>query len=81
MRHVGIYAYRVAALRRITALPPSSLERCEMLEQLRALQNGMRILVGTCRVPPGPGVDTASDLQRAREIAAGRGAEYSGEMA
>jgi 3-deoxy-manno-octulosonate cytidylyltransferase (CMP-KDO synthetase) len=79
MRHVGIYAYRVSALRRITALPPSSLERCELLEQLRALQHGMRILVGACRVPPGAGVDTASDLQRAREIAGRRGVESSGE--
>ncbi len=80
MRHIGIYAYRVAALRRITALPPSSLEQCEMLEQLRALQHGMRILVGTCRVPPGAGVDTESDLQRAREIAGGQGVESPGEI-
>lgn len=80
MRHIGIYAYRVATLRRITALPPSSLERCEMLEQLRALQHGMRILVGRCRVPPGMGVDTESELARAREIAGGRGVESSGEI-
>jgi 3-deoxy-manno-octulosonate cytidylyltransferase (CMP-KDO synthetase) len=81
MRHIGIYAYRVGALRRMTALRPSSLELKEKLEQLRALQGGMRILVGTCRVPPGAGVDTESDLQRARAFAAGQGVEPSGEIA
>ncbi len=79
-RHIGIYAYRVGALRRITGLPPSSLEQREKLEQLRALQNGMRILVETCREPPGLGVDTESDLQRARAFAAGQGVESSGEV-
>jgi 3-deoxy-manno-octulosonate cytidylyltransferase (CMP-KDO synthetase) len=66
LRHVGMYAYRVGALRRITALPPSSLEQREKLEQLRALQAGLRIVVAVCAVPPGPGVDTEDDLQRAR---------------
>jgi len=80
MRHIGIYAYRVAALRHVTALPPSSLEQSEMLEQLRALQHGMRILVATCRVMPGPGVDTESDLERAREVARRWGVESSGEF-
>jgi 3-deoxy-manno-octulosonate cytidylyltransferase (CMP-KDO synthetase) len=70
LRHVGMYAYRVGALKRITSLPPSSLEQCEKLEQLRALQAGMRIVVATCAVPPGPGVDTEQDLQRARDRAA-----------
>lgn len=70
LRHVGMYAYRVGALRRITALAPSSLELCEKLEQLRALQHGLRIAVARCVVPPGPGVDTAEDLERARERAA-----------
>jgi len=79
MRHIGIYAYRVAALRHVTSLPPSSLEQCEMLEQLRALQHGMRMLVATCRVLPGPGVDTESDLKRAREIARRSGVESSGD--
>ncbi len=78
-RHVGIYAYRVGALRRITGLPPSSLEQREKLEQLRALQHGMRILVGTCCEPPGLGVDTEIDLQRARAFAAGQGVESAGE--
>jgi len=68
-RHVGIYAYRVAALRRITRLPPADLEQREKLEQLRALQNGMRIVVGECIELLAPGVDTEDDLQRARERA------------
>jgi 3-deoxy-manno-octulosonate cytidylyltransferase (CMP-KDO synthetase) len=70
MRHVGLYAYRVGALARITALPPSPLEQLEKLEQLRALQSGLRIVVGRCVVAPGPGIDTEHDLQRARERAA-----------
>jgi 3-deoxy-manno-octulosonate cytidylyltransferase (CMP-KDO synthetase) len=80
MRHVGIYAYRVGVLRLITGLAPSSLEQREKLEQLRAIQNGIRIVVGTCRLPPGPGVDTESDLQRAREIAGGQGIASPGEI-
>jgi 3-deoxy-manno-octulosonate cytidylyltransferase (CMP-KDO synthetase) len=66
MRHVGVYAYRVGALRQVTALAPGSLEQTEKLEQLRALQSGLRIVVGTCVELPGPGVDTDADLQRAR---------------
>jgi len=69
LRHVGIYAYRVGALARITAMAPSPLEQSEKLEQLRALQAGLRIVVGRCVVPPGPGIDTEHDLQRARERA------------
>ena len=63
MRHVGLYAYRVGVLRRITRLPPSALEQREKLEQLRALENGMRIAVGRCVELPAPGVDTAADLR------------------
>jgi 3-deoxy-manno-octulosonate cytidylyltransferase (CMP-KDO synthetase) len=70
LRHVGIYAYRAGTLRRVTRLPPSSLEQREKLEQLRALQNGVRIIVGTCIETPGPGVDTPLDLERARLRAA-----------
>jgi len=66
LRHVGLYAYRVAALRRITAMPPSTYELREKLEQLRALQAGLRVAVAVCVEPPGPGVDTDADLQRAR---------------
>jgi 3-deoxy-manno-octulosonate cytidylyltransferase (CMP-KDO synthetase) len=70
LRHVGLYAYRVGTLRRITQLGPSVLEQRERLEQLRALENGVRILVGLCREDPAPGVDTAADLERARQRAA-----------
>ena len=70
-RHVGMYAYRVGALRRITALPPSRYERREKLEQLRALEAGLRIVVAECSEPPGAGVDTPADLERARARARG----------
>ncbi len=63
--HIGIYAYRRAALARFVALPESALERRERLEQLRALEAGMRI--GCARIAEGPfGVDTRDDLERAR---------------
>jgi 3-deoxy-manno-octulosonate cytidylyltransferase (CMP-KDO synthetase) len=63
--HIGIYAWRRAALARFVALPPSPLERRESLEQLRALEAGLRI--GCARVAAGPfGVDTPADLLRAR---------------
>ncbi|TKT74973.1 3-deoxy-manno-octulosonate cytidylyltransferase [Aquamicrobium sp. LC103] len=65
--HVGIYAYRRAALERFVALPPSALERRESLEQLRALEAGMRIDARIVDSPP-LGVDTPADLERAREI-------------
>ncbi len=65
--HIGIYAYRRAALARFVALPPSALERREKLEQLRALEAGMRI--GAARVAVAPfGVDTPEDLVQARKI-------------
>ncbi|MFO1023951.1 MAG: 3-deoxy-manno-octulosonate cytidylyltransferase [Acetobacteraceae bacterium] len=67
--HVGIYAYRRAALDRFVSLPPSPLEQRESLEQLRALENGMRI--ACARMEHGPfGVDTAEDLERARALMA-----------
>lgn len=65
-RHLGIYAYRVDALRKITQMPPSDLELTEKLEQLRALQAGMRIVVGVAVQPPPVGVDTPQDLERVR---------------
>ncbi|AMN47278.1 3-deoxy-manno-octulosonate cytidylyltransferase (CMP-KDO synthetase) [Steroidobacter denitrificans] len=65
-RHLGIYAYRVAALRRLTGLPPGELEQAEQLEQLRALQGGMRLLVGMACTPPPVGIDTQADLERLR---------------
>jgi 3-deoxy-manno-octulosonate cytidylyltransferase (CMP-KDO synthetase) len=70
MRHIGLYAYRAGALRRLVRLAPSQLETRERLEQLRALQNGMAIAVAQAAVVPEPGVDTEADLQRARARAA-----------
>lgn len=67
-RHLGIYAYRVVSLRRLTRLPPSPLEVTEKLEQLRALQAGMKVIVGIANRAPGIGVDTEHDLQRVRAI-------------
>ncbi|MEX1993593.1 MAG: 3-deoxy-manno-octulosonate cytidylyltransferase [Steroidobacteraceae bacterium] len=73
-RHLGLYAYRVAALRRLAATPPLALEQHERLEQLRALQMGLVIVVADAVEAPGPGVDTAEDLARVEAILqAGRG--------
>jgi 3-deoxy-manno-octulosonate cytidylyltransferase (CMP-KDO synthetase) len=63
--HIGLYAYRRAALERFVSLPPSSLERRERLEQLRALEAGMRIDAEIVQSVP-LGVDTPEDLERAR---------------
>jgi 3-deoxy-manno-octulosonate cytidylyltransferase (CMP-KDO synthetase) len=71
MRHVGLYAYRVGVLRRMMKLPPSALEQREKLEQLRALEHRVRIVVGCCAEQPAPGVDTPDDLERARARARG----------
>jgi 3-deoxy-manno-octulosonate cytidylyltransferase (CMP-KDO synthetase) len=65
LRHVGLYAYRCAALLRMASLPPSPLEQAERLEQLRALENGMNIRVAVAVEVPGPGVDTEADLAAA----------------
>jgi 3-deoxy-manno-octulosonate cytidylyltransferase (CMP-KDO synthetase) len=65
--HIGLYAYRRAALARFVALPPSPLERRERLEQLRALEAGMRIDVTVVDTVP-LGVDTPADLARARAM-------------
>jgi len=64
--HIGLYAYRRVALARFVGLPPSPLEQREKLEQLRALEAGMRIDVAVVDTVP-LGVDTAEDLQRARD--------------
>ncbi len=63
-RHLGIYAYRVAALAALAAAAPAELEQRERLEQLRALANGLAIVVADAVEPPGPGVDTPEDLAR-----------------
>jgi 3-deoxy-manno-octulosonate cytidylyltransferase (CMP-KDO synthetase) len=69
--HIGIYAYRRAALARFVALPASALEQRERLEQLRALEAGMRIDVTVVDAVP-LGVDTPADLERARALIGGR---------
>ncbi len=69
--HIGLYAYRRAALERFVALPPSPLEQREKLEQLRALEAGMRIDVAVVETVP-LGVDTPEDLETARRMLQGR---------
>ena len=67
--HIGLYAYRREALCRFVALPPGVLERRERLEQLRGLENGMRIDAAVVDTVP-LGVDTQADLERARAMPA-----------
>ncbi|MGA8899111.1 3-deoxy-manno-octulosonate cytidylyltransferase [Bradyrhizobium sp.] len=67
--HIGLYAYRRAALERYVQLPPSPLEQQEKLEQLRALEAGMRIDIGIVDTVP-RGVDTPADLEATRQILA-----------
>jgi 3-deoxy-manno-octulosonate cytidylyltransferase (CMP-KDO synthetase) len=69
--HIGIYAYRRAALQRFVSLQPSPLELREKLEQLRALEAGMRIDVTVVDTVP-LGVDTPADLERARRLLGAR---------
>jgi 3-deoxy-manno-octulosonate cytidylyltransferase (CMP-KDO synthetase) len=71
LHHIGLYAYRRAALGRFVALPPSPLECRERLEQLRAIEAGMRIDIALVDAAP-LGVDTPHDLERAREMLAPR---------
>ena len=68
--HIGLYAYRRAALQRFVSLPPAPLERREKLEQLRALEAGMRIDAAEVHTVP-LGIDTPEDLERAREMLKG----------
>ncbi len=70
LHHIGLYAYRRDALRLFVSTPPSPLERRERLEQLRALEAGMRIDVMVVDAAP-LGVDTPEDLERAREMLIG----------
>jgi 3-deoxy-manno-octulosonate cytidylyltransferase (CMP-KDO synthetase) len=69
--HIGLYAFRRSALERFVGLPPSTLERRERLEQLRALEAGMRIDVELIDTVP-LGVDTPEDLEKARAMLTGR---------
>ncbi len=64
LRHLGIYAYRVATLARIAQAAPNPLERAESLEQLRALGLGIGIFVAVVAEAPGHGVDTPGDIER-----------------
>ena len=72
-RHVGIYAYRGAFLRRFKKLEPGALEQFEALEQLRALAHGFRISVEVVAKPTAPGVDTPQDLARVRRLLSAAG--------
>ena len=67
--HIGLYAYRRSALKRFVSLPPGTLEQRERLEQLRALENGMRIDAALVDTVPF-GVDTPADLERADRLLA-----------
>jgi 3-deoxy-manno-octulosonate cytidylyltransferase (CMP-KDO synthetase) len=66
LRHIGLYAYRVAFLRQWRSMAPAPLEQLESLEQLRALWHGVRIAVLSVDQAPPAGVDTPADLERVR---------------
>ncbi|MCC6157795.1 MAG: 3-deoxy-manno-octulosonate cytidylyltransferase [Deltaproteobacteria bacterium] len=70
-KHIGLYVYRKEFLRRFTAMPPSRLEQIEKLEQLRAIEAGIRIKVPTVESDSW-GVDTPADLERMRDRVGGR---------
>ena len=71
-RHYGLYAYRVEFLLRYPTLESAPIERFEVLEQLRALWHGYRIVVEITTGTPAPGVDTQADLDRTRALYGGR---------
>jgi 3-deoxy-manno-octulosonate cytidylyltransferase (CMP-KDO synthetase) len=66
--HIGLYAYRKKFLLRFASLAPADLERTEALEQLRALENGHRILVIKTQFHTGLSIDTPADLERAEQF-------------
>jgi 3-deoxy-manno-octulosonate cytidylyltransferase (CMP-KDO synthetase) len=69
-KHVGLYAFRRAALERFASLTPTRLEQAESLEQLRAMENGMSIGVAEIDGAAGVAVDTPQDLERVRALMA-----------
>jgi 3-deoxy-manno-octulosonate cytidylyltransferase (CMP-KDO synthetase) len=71
LRHIGLYAYRAATLRRFPAWPPAPLEQVESLEQLRILWQGHSIAVHVTAEAPAAGVDTPEDLARVRRFFTG----------
>jgi len=72
LRHIGMYAYRVGALRHLAAEPACETEQLEKLEQLRALWLGMKIAVDVAREAPGPGVDTPEDIEYVARLLRGK---------
>ena len=70
LRHIGLYAYRASFLRKFPELMQAPHEKTEALEQLRAMWHGYAIAVHVTEQMPGPGVDTASDLERVRRLVA-----------
>jgi 3-deoxy-manno-octulosonate cytidylyltransferase (CMP-KDO synthetase) len=72
LQHVGVYAFRMNALKQFTSMPPSDLELCEGLEQLRALSAGWKIKLVIAHEAPF-GIDTPEDLKRAEEYFATKG--------
>jgi 3-deoxy-manno-octulosonate cytidylyltransferase (CMP-KDO synthetase) len=71
-RHVGLYAYRAEYVERYVRMEPSALELAESLEQLRVLDAGDYVHVALAAAEPGPGVDTAADLEHARRLLVSR---------
>lgn len=67
-RHIGIYAYRVSFLHKFVRWPPSSLELSEKLEQLRALEHGVKIKATEAAETIPPGIDTEQDLEQVRAL-------------
>ncbi len=75
-KHLGIYAYKVNVLEKITTLPQSPMEKAESLEQLRWLENGYKIRVGVTDIET-VGIDTPEDLERAKDFAASIGLQWN----
>jgi 3-deoxy-manno-octulosonate cytidylyltransferase (CMP-KDO synthetase) len=73
LRHHGIYAYRCSVLRQLIAAGPCDMERCERLEQLRALWLGITVRVGRASERPGRGVDIEEDIAAVEAVMAARG--------